>query len=129
MVVAVKIPSTPKWKEKSQWQPGNAVRGHKGCLLPTVLLSGGSWGTRTLVLFCHWMRQEGLGLSSHPTAPLPLGVATGREERLTKLWLLLVFSDGFAVRLRNISGTKEENVIKMTKVICVKYKMPYAPLF
>lgn len=43
------------------------------------------------------MRQEGFGLSPH-TTPLPVGAGTGREERLRKLWLLLVFPDGFAVR-------------------------------
>lgn len=85
------IPSTPKWQEKPLWQLGSGtgtfVVGHKGCLLPSELLAGGSWGTSTLVLLCHWMRQEGLGLSSHATAPLILGA--GREERLRKLWLLL----------------------------------------
>lgn len=62
MVVAVpalglNIPSTPKRQEKPLWQQ-NRVMGHKGCLLPAELVSGGSWGTSTLLLSCHgWGRR------------------------------------------------------------------------
>lgn len=106
MVVAVptldlkkQAPQSSKKSHCGSWGvQQNPVRGHKGYLLPTELLSGGSWGTSTPVLLCHWMRQEGLGLCSHTTAPLPSGAATGRNERLRELWLLLVLPDGFAVQ-------------------------------